>query len=124
MNIPHIFYNQNQLYVIQGNRRSLINQLTCEQLDSAVARIREVKPYLLYFQQLISIDGYQFLNHLYTLDFLSCIDTEDPRQTYIDNCLMKPLSMLDMNEQLTRFFFLDIEYVLLIRERFSRNFRG
>ena len=122
MNIPHIFYNQGQFYILINNHRALLSQLTNQQLESAVARIRESKPYLVYFQQIIGVDGYRFLNHLYTLDFLDCVDTDTPKESYIENCLKRPLAMLDVNEQLTRFFFLDIEYSLIIREKFSRNF--
>ena len=108
--------------ILINNHRTLISQLTNQQLESAVARIRESKPYLVFFQQLIGADINQFLNNLYTFNFLSCVDTENPKQSYIENCLKRPIVMLDVNEQMTRFFFLDIEYSLIIRERFSRNF--
>lgn len=121
LDIPHAFYDDKEFYYYIQNRRVHLHSLSNIQLDNAIAYIRERKPYLLYFQQKMGLDGYHFNRRLYSFEFLDVLEKPNLKESYFNKCLKKPFIFLNENEQMTRLFFMSFPFMLLLREKYRRT---
>lgn len=125
MNIPNSYYGNQYFYTFSGNKKREMSSLSYDELVSAVAAILEKKPYLAYYHNSIGLNLEENASAFCFFSlFSSLIDSDNPKDVYIEKCLTRPFLLLDTDKQFIRFFFMDMEYSLLLREQYIRYFKG
>lgn len=121
MGIYYKYFQNGFTYFPFENQWLPIQNLSNESLLSAIADIDEKKPYLILFRKTIGLSDTIFRNRFMSYDFFhDIIYSESPSQFFIDECLKRPFVLLDVNQQLLRYFFYDLSYSFLLIESFRR----